>query len=189
MHIPPDPLDLVDRAAWRRWLDANHREAPDAWLLLGPATSTDRATYLDAVEEALCFGWIDSLAKRYAAGVSAQRFSPRRIRSRWTELNKARARRLIALGQMTAAGSTTLPDLTMQTELPPDIEAALRASETCWAHWQAMPVLYRAVRLGYVDEVRRQPLEFARRLANLVAKTARNVQFGNWDDGGRLLEP
>jgi uncharacterized protein YdeI (YjbR/CyaY-like superfamily) len=183
-----NPLDLADRAAWRNWLSTNHRTAPDAWLLLRRAQDTDWVIYLDAVEEALCFGWIDSTAKRFAEGVSAQRFGPRRARSNWTELNKARARRLITLGLMTDAGTATLPDLTMRTDVPPDIEAALRASASAWAHWLAMPALYRAVRLGYVDEVRRQPAEFERRLANLVAKTTDGVQFGNWNDGGRLVD-
>lgn len=177
-------LTVPDRAAWRAWLAAHHAEAPDIWLLL--ERQGVGLTYLDAVEEALCFGWIDSIAKGYAPGVTAQRFSPRRRGSRWTELNKARARRLIALGQMTDAGHATLPDLQMLTVTAPDIEAALRATPDAWAHWQTMQVLYRAVRLGYVEEVRRQPAEFARRLANLVAKTASNVQFGNWNDGGRL---
>lgn len=67
--------------------------------------------YLDAVEEALCFGWIDSFAKRITPIERVQRFSPRRPKSNWTELHKARARRLIALGPMTNAGRATLPDL------------------------------------------------------------------------------
>ncbi len=183
------PLDLPDRPTWRAWLRAHHSEASGVWVLLGPLHAPDRLSYLEAVEEALCFGWIDSLAKRHAPGVLAQRFSPRRARSRWTELNKARARRLMALGQMTDAGRATLPDLAPRTDVAPDIEAALRATGAAWTHWQAMPTLYRAVRLSYVEEVRRQPVEFGRRLANLVRNTARNVQFGNWNDGGRLAEP
>lgn len=67
--------------------------------------------------------------------------------------------------------------------------STFRATPAAWTHWQAMPTLYRAVRLGYVEEVRRQPLEFGRRLANLVRNTEKNVQFGNWNDGGRLTEP
>ncbi len=183
------PLDFPDRPAWRAWLLAHHPVASGVWVLLGPPHAPDRLSYLEAVEEALCFGWIDSLAKRYAPGVLAQRFSPRRSRSRWTELNKARARRLIVLGQMTEAGRATLPELAPRTVVAPDIEAALRATPAGWTHWQAMPTLYRAVRLSYVEEVRRQPREFERRLANLVRKTAENVQFGNWNDGGRLTEP
>ncbi len=181
-------LDLPDRDTWRSWLATNHQTAHDVWLMLGSPSDEPRITYLDAVEEALCFGWIDSTAKRHAPGVSAQRFSPRRARSRWTELNKARARRLIALGLMTDAGRTTLPDVAMRSSVSPDIEAAFRAAAAAWECWQRMPALYRAVRLSYVEEMRRTPAEFERRLANLVSKTAQNLMFGNWNDGGRLSE-
>ncbi|MDZ7632217.1 MAG: YdeI/OmpD-associated family protein [Gemmatimonadaceae bacterium] len=90
---------------------------------------------------------------------------------------------------MTDAGLATLPDLTMRTDVAPDIEAALKATPDGWSHWQAMPALYRAVRLSYLEEVRRNPTEFRRRLVNFVSRTAMNQQFGNWTDGGRLTEP
>jgi uncharacterized protein YdeI (YjbR/CyaY-like superfamily) len=119
-------------------------------------------------------------------GSTACRFTPRKQRSNWTELNKERARRLIRLGLMTEAGWAALPDLTTQFTLAEDIVQALKAQPNAWTNYLAFPDLYRRVRIGYVEEVRKNASEFERRLRNFVGKTARNQMFGNWDDGGRL---
>ncbi|MGV3527215.1 MAG: YdeI/OmpD-associated family protein [Candidatus Sericytochromatia bacterium] len=181
-------LKPPDRAAWRAWLAQHHGSAGEIWLLLEDRPLENGLVYLDAVEEALCFGWIDGLQKRYSAHERAQRFTPRKPRSNWTELNKARARRLIRLGHMTDAGRAALPDLSTPLTVAPDIEAALKAQPDAWAHFVAFPALYQRVRVGYIEEVRKQPLEFQRRLENFVKKTQRNQLFGNWNDGGRLSE-
>ena len=119
-------IDPRTRGAWRRWLEAQHAHAREIWLLRSGATG--EITYLDAVEEALCFGWIDGIAKRHGEA-TAQRFTPRRPRSHWTELNKERARRLIALGRMTDAGRRVLPDLDdLLVRVPADIRARLEAA-------------------------------------------------------------
>lgn len=81
----------VNRAGWRAWLEQHHGTASEVWLLFDDRPDTPTVSYLDAVEEALCFGWIDSTQKRFSAFERAQRFSPRKKRSNWTELNKARA--------------------------------------------------------------------------------------------------
>jgi uncharacterized protein YdeI (YjbR/CyaY-like superfamily) len=175
-----------DRAAWRAWLMKRHADAREVWLLLDDRQEVPTVSYLDAVEEALCFGWVDSTAKRACDHTLAQRFSPRRKRSHWTALNIARAQRLIALGLMTDAGAAVLPDLHAPFTLADDIAAALQASPDAWAHFQAFPSLYQRVRVGYVEEGRKDPVAFARRLHNLVQKTAANQMFGNWTDGGRL---
>ncbi len=176
-------LDPKTRRAWRAWLDSQHRQAKEIWLLLRreePMT----ITYLDAVEEALCFGWIDGIAKRYGDGVLAQRFTPRRPRSHWTELNKERARRMLAAGQMTEAGRLVLPDLSdTEPRLPEDIRARLQAHPGAWEAFSAFPPLYQRVRISYVDEVRKSnPGEWEKRLRHLVTRSARNEKFGNWDD-------
>jgi uncharacterized protein YdeI (YjbR/CyaY-like superfamily) len=178
-------LDPGTRAAWRAWLTAHHARAPEVWLLLR-RDAPGAVTYLDAVEEALCFGWIDGIAKRHADAL-AQRFTPRRPRSHWTELNKERARRLIRAGAMTEAGRRTLPDLRDDEDVtvPAEVAARLQAEAGAWANFEAFPRLYRRVRLGYIEEVRRRdPAEWARRLAHFVARTAKNEMFGNWDDRG-----
>jgi uncharacterized protein YdeI (YjbR/CyaY-like superfamily) len=176
----------VDRAAWRAWLEQHHGTASEIWLLYDDRPDAPTVSYLDSVEEALCFGWIDGIQKRFSAFERAQRFSPRRKRGNWTELNKERARRLIRLGLMTEAGRATLPDLAISSALPPDIEQALKSAPGAWSNFLAFPALYRRVRVGYIEEQRKDRAEFERRLGNFVKKTAANQMFGNWNDGGRL---
>ena len=176
----------LDRAAWRAWLERQHATANEIWLLLDDRPEEPTVAYLDAVEEAICFGWIDSIQKRFSENERAQRFSPRKPRSNWTELNRERARRLIRLGLMTDAGQETLPDLTGQPVLAEDIVEALKAEPGAWANFLAFPDLYRRVRIGYIEEMRRDQSEFERRLRNFVKKTSANQMFGNWNDGSRL---
>ena len=147
-----------DRPAWRAWLERNHRTASEIWLLFDDRPETSTVSYLDAVEEAICFGWIDGIQKRFSTDERAQRFTPRRRQSHWTELNKERARRLIRLGLMTEARRATLPDLTAPHTVAADIVAAVQAEPDAWPHFLAFPDLYRWVRIGYVEEARRHPI-------------------------------
>ncbi|BDC50634.1 hypothetical protein F183_A29500 [Bryobacterales bacterium F-183] len=177
-------LDPGQRSAWRAWLAANHATESEIWLLLRPKLE-GHITYLDAVEEAICFGWIDGITKTYQ-GASAVRFTPRRPRSNWTELNKERARRLIAENKMTEAGARNLPDLSETTvRVPADIEQKLREAGA-WQNFLAFPPLYARVRIGYIEEFRnRKPSgEWEKRLQNFIRQTAQNKMFGNWDDSG-----
>lgn len=175
-----------DRAAWRAWLEQYHRTASEIWLILDDRPEEQFLSYLDSVEEAICFGWIDGVQKRVSSDERAQRFTPRRPRSNWTELNKERARRLIRLGLMTDSGRATLPDLTLRFAIAEDIELALKAEPDAWSNFLAFPELYKRVRIGYIEEVRKDKSEFERRLLNFVKKTAVNQMYGNWNDGGRL---
>jgi len=84
-----------NRAEWRDLLQNHHKMQREIWLLLDVEKDQPNIGYLDAVEEALCFGWIDGIGKRYSPTQRAQRFTPRTRRSHWTELNKERVRRLI----------------------------------------------------------------------------------------------
>lgn len=184
----PDITETVEvdtRAQWRRWLERHHAKKQETWLVADLRERGAGPSYLDVVEEALCFGWVDGLAKKFDASRTAQRFTPRRPGSNWTELNKERARRLIREGLMTAAGEAVLPDLsTSHFVVAPDILAALDAAPGARTFFDAAPALYRRVRAGYVEEQRRQPREFATRLANLVKQCRAGKLFGNWDDSG-----
>jgi uncharacterized protein YdeI (YjbR/CyaY-like superfamily) len=177
----------TDRDEWRSWLEQHHATVNEIWLILDAAPEHSVISYLDAVEEAICFGWIDSTQKRSSPQEIAQRFTPRKKGSNWTELNKERARRLIRLGLMTDAGLATLPDLTKDFEISLDIVEILKAEPDAWSNFLAFPALYRRVRIGYIEEMRKNPREFERRLRNFVSKTAQNKMFGNWNDGGRLF--
>ncbi len=98
-------LELSDQDAWTRWLDEHHASTPGVWLKLAkkgaPATTVSQA---QALEEAICFGWIDGQVGRHDEHFYLQRFTPRRPRSKWSAINRARAERLIADGRMKAAG-------------------------------------------------------------------------------------
>jgi uncharacterized protein YdeI (YjbR/CyaY-like superfamily) len=95
---------------FRKWLEENHKSKKEIWLIqYKKATKKPSINYVEAVEEALCFGWIDNTQKSMDAERYATRFSPRRPRSNWTETNKERVRRLIAEGKMTESGRATLP--------------------------------------------------------------------------------
>ncbi len=181
-----ETIKLEDRSAWRAWLDQNHQALTEIWLLFDNRPGYPTVNYLDAVEEAICFGWIDGIQKRRSAHELAQRFTPRKQRSNWTELNKERARRLIRLGLMTDAGRTVLPDLNAEFIIAEDIIEVLRAKPDTWANFLKFPDLYRRVRIGYIEEVRKNRIEFERRLQNFVKKTASNQMFGNWNDRERL---
>jgi uncharacterized protein YdeI (YjbR/CyaY-like superfamily) len=175
-----------NRREWREWLDQNNKTLTEIWLLSDDRAEIKTVAYLDAVEEAICFGWIDGIQKRFSINELAQRFTPRKQRSNWTELNKARARRLIRLGLMAEAGRAKLPDLNAEFIVAEDIVMALRAQPDAWSHFQKFPDLYCRIRIGYIEEMRKNPNEFDRRLRNFVRKTLENKMFGNWNDGGKL---
>jgi uncharacterized protein YdeI (YjbR/CyaY-like superfamily) len=98
-------VELADRAAWEQWLEANHASSAGAWLKLAKKGSPrPTVTQSEAVEEAVCFGWIDGQVQRHDEHFFLQRFTPRRPRSKWSEINRKRAQRLIEQGRMKPAG-------------------------------------------------------------------------------------
>ena len=98
-------LELPDRAAWEQWLQSNHASAPGVWLKLAKKGSpTPTVSQAQALEEAICFGWIDGQVGRHDEHFYLQRFTPRRPRSKWSAVNRDRAQRLIAEGRMKPAG-------------------------------------------------------------------------------------
>ena len=103
-------LYVTKPAEFRKWLRRNHATKTEIWLVqYKKATGKPSIDYIQAVEEAICYGWIDSFERGIDAERYATRFTPRRPRSSWTATNKARARQLIAAGRMTAAGLKALP--------------------------------------------------------------------------------
>lgn len=105
-----ETLYVTSRDDLRKWLEKNHNSKKELWLIqYKKATKKPSINYVEAVEEAICFGWIDGFEKSMDSERYATRFSPRRPKSNWTETNKERARRMIAQGKMTEAGLATLP--------------------------------------------------------------------------------
>ena len=105
-----ETLYVTNRDDFRRWLIQNHQTKKEIWLFqYKKATKKLSINYVEAVEEAICFGWIDGFEKSMDAERYATRFSPRREKSNWTNTNKDRARKMIAEGRMTRAGRAKLP--------------------------------------------------------------------------------
>lgn len=105
-----ETLYVTTRDDFRKWLSENHQAKKEIWLIqYKKATKKPSLNYVEAVEEAICFGWIDNVEKSLDAERYARRFSPRKANSNWTNTNKERAREMIAARRMTRAGRATLP--------------------------------------------------------------------------------
>lgn len=177
------------RGALRQWFETHGGTAQEVWVPCSPKGGGRELVYLDCVEEALCYGWIDSGCRR-AEGVCCRRFSPRRPGGLWTELNKERCRRLIKLGLMTEAGRRVLPPLGEPFVPAPWIEEALRADPEVWVRMGELPPLYVRVRLYNIGfeaaEGRRDSA--LRRLDKFMVATRAGRLYGEWNDSGRLLD-
>lgn len=177
-------LYLTTAPQWRAWLRRHHRTAPEVWLrLYDKASGKPSLPYNDAVEEALCFGWIDSVVRRVRdePGARAQRYTPRRRGSPLSAMNAARVRRLAKAKRMTPAGLAVLsPDVLRPPALVlrGDVERALRADPAAWRHYRTFPEAYRRIRIGWVEAARGRPAVFRQRLRHFVRMTAQGRQFG-----------
>lgn len=182
-------LKINNRCEFREWLIDNSKTEVECWVKLkrGKPQNDDSFYYLDAVEEALCFGWIDSTLK-VIDGASLQRFTPRKKNSPWTELNKERVRRLEKLGFMTDAGRDVLPKMGARSfKLDPDIEFALKQARV-YSKFKSFPPLYQRVRgynVGFYKS--RYPEQYKKALARLILETKKGKMYGEWNDYGRLL--
>ena len=180
-------LRVRDRKEWRSWLAANHKSAADIWLVFfHKASGKAGVAYNDVVEEALCFGWIDSIVKNLDHESHAQRFSPRRAGSVLSELNKERVKKLIAQKKMTKAGLAAIAHAFAPAEyktedfaLAPDIIAALKKAPAAWANFRKFPAGYRRIRIGYIESQRKHgPAALKRSLLHFVKRTALNKRIG-----------
>ncbi len=173
-------LYFTDRAEWRAWLSENHDKEKEAWLLYPKkASGKPRILYNDAVEEALCFGWIDSTVKRIDEYSYAQRFSPRKPKSKYSEANKQRLRTLVKQGRVIPYVLATLEGiLDEEYVVPPDILKVLQANKQAWENFQRFSPEYRRIRVAFIDGARNRPAEFEKRLNYFLRMTEKNKQFG-----------
>jgi uncharacterized protein YdeI (YjbR/CyaY-like superfamily) len=174
-------LYVPDRAGWRAWLKDHYRSEADVWLVYYRKESgRPRVAYNDAVEEALCFGWIDSTIKKLDEERFAQRFTPRRRGSSYSQPNRERLLRLVMAGQV---AEDVLPGVRVVLgeafEAPPDIVEALRADPAGWAHFERFSPAYRRIRIAFVESARERPEEFEKRLHHLIRMNAKGKQFGH----------
>ncbi len=174
-----------DRKTWRAWLAKHHKTAPEIWLVYyKKASGKPRVPYNHAVEEALCYGWIDSILKPIDDKKYAQRYSPRRPTSVLSAMNLERVRRLIKSKRMTKAGLDSIAhafdrkkDVT-RTTVPKDILARLKRNPDAWKAFQRFPASYKRIRIGWIVAARHRREVFEQRLAYFIKMTARNKRFG-----------
>lgn len=164
-------LPITTRKELRIWLENNHLTSSCCWVLTTRKPFPHALLYLDAVEEALCFGWIDSTRKKTASGFLAQRLTPRSRKSKWSELNKERVRRLARLGLMTPHGEKCLPEMNPEAfRIDPYILQLLQQDPLIYANFLAFPRLYRHVRLDTIQ----------------IKKTSRNCSASAWKNFWRI---
>src|SRR3989449_5738129 len=159
-------LYVKHRRQWRAWLASHHRTAPEIWLIYYKKHSgRPRIPYSDAVEEALCYGWIDSITKPVDEDRWAQRFSPRLASSRLSDMNRERVRRLIAARRMTKAGLARIAHVfdhesdtkrKLEWRGPPDLLPAIKQERATGKNLQACPPAYKKKPIGRSEASQRR---------------------------------
>jgi uncharacterized protein YdeI (YjbR/CyaY-like superfamily) len=176
-----ETLYVEDRSHWRAWLKANSERAPAVWLLYYKKhTGRPRIACADAVEEAICFGWIDGKIKKLDQARFAQLFTPRKPKSNWSRPNLERAARMIRQGKMTAAGMKVF-DPRNQTpalpiKLPASLEEQFRKRHNAWENFTPFPPSYQRMTIGWVASAKQEATQL-RRLQQLIAESAANQRI------------
>lgn len=178
------------REDWRRWLKEHHASETEAWLhYFKKHTGKKTVTYRESVEEALCFGWIDGIKRRVDDERYAQRFTPRKPKSKWSPLNISLAEKMIAEGKMTEAGRDAFrnrieyeePFLAQRSNKEPPVpgyfEQALQANPAALRNFKAMAPGYRKQYLGWVSSAKREETR-RKRLAETIAMLEKNRKPG-----------
>ncbi|MBK9147584.1 MAG: YdeI/OmpD-associated family protein [Flavobacteriales bacterium] len=180
-------VEVTSRAKWRSWLKRNHARSAGIWLVTWKIHRAERyVSYEAVVEEALCFGWIDSVPRKLDADRRMQYFCPRKPKSVWSKLNKERIEKLIATKRMTAAGlkkigiakqngSWTSIDAAEAFEMPADLLRALRKNKKALSHYEAFPPGARKQILTWVLGARTGQTR-DKRIAISVELAARNIR-------------
>jgi uncharacterized protein YdeI (YjbR/CyaY-like superfamily) len=160
-------LYITKRDEWRKWLIKHHKTEKEIWLVYyRKQTGKPRISYNDAVEEALCFGWIDSIIKGIDDERFAQRFSIRQKTSQLSQMNKERVIQLIAQKQMTKAGIYAIAHVfnpekhkKIKLVLSSDILKPLKENKKAWVHFQKFPEGYKRIRIAFIESRRRHGKE------------------------------
>ena len=190
--MPKDELPTIafpSRADWESWLEANHDSADGVWIKFAKkASGIETVRYVEAVEAALCFGWIDGQAKSLDEQWYLQRFTPRRARSKWSQINRARAEALIESGAMRPAGlrkverakedgrwEAAYPSPS-KIEVPDDLRAALDADPTAAQSFEQLDATNRYAVLYRIHDAKRADTR-ARRIEQFVAMLARGEKI------------
>jgi len=190
-------LYVTNRDEWRDWLAKHGQSETEVWLIYYKKDSgRPRIPYDDAVEEALCFGWIDSIVKRMDDEKFAQKFTPRRDGSRWSALNTQRVRKLMREGRMTEAGLAKLDPAMLgdkgrakrdagDAELPPVVKQALMANATAWKNFQSLSPSRRSAYVRLITDAKKEETR-DRRVREAISRLEQNT--GDPDDLPRFMK-
>ncbi len=179
-------LHFKDRAPWRSWLEKNHCSVREVWLVFYKKhTGVPNITYEAAVEEALCFGWIDSLIRRLDEDRYTRKFTPRKDTTRWSELNLKRVAKLEAAGRMTAAGlakvdrsaASVIPPSKRNFEIPPYFQEALAGDDKARRFFDQLAPSYQRDIIGWVGSAKRDETR-RRRLAEAMTLLHNKQKLG-----------
>jgi uncharacterized protein YdeI (YjbR/CyaY-like superfamily) len=188
---PPNAIHPKTRAEWRKWLKQNHTRAEGVWLIsYKKGTGKPRVQYDEAVEEALCFGWIDSKGNKLDDERSMLWFAPRKARTGWSGPNKIRVEKMIAAGLMTPAGMAKIEaakrdrswnalDAVEALEIPPDLAAALSANPIAQQHFDAFPRSVKRSILEWISTAKK-PETRAKRVEETARLAAENIRANQW---------
>jgi hypothetical protein len=178
--MPEKTFYTADRAEWRTWLSENHDRELEIWLVIPLKNSGEpRLPYNDAVEEALCFGWIDSKVRKLDTCHTAQRFSPRREGSPYSQANTERLAWLNERDLLLPSVAASVREIISKPFIfPEDILEAVRRDSKAWANFVRFPLSYRRIRVAFVDGARNRPDEFRKRLNSLVKSARENKMLG-----------
>ena len=171
-------LQVTNRKDWRQWLREHYKTEKEVWLVYyKKETGKPRIAYNDAVEEALCFGWIDSTLKTLDKERNVQRFSPRKPKSPYSAANKERLRKLLRQHKVIKGVRETLGDiLAEEFEIAEDILNAIKANKQAWKNFRKFSDPYKRIRIGFVEGARKRPAEFRKRLHYFI-NSWRNRQW------------
>ena len=175
-----ETLYVTNRKVWREWLEKNFQKKKEIWLVYPKKSSgKPRIPYNNAVEEALCFGWIDSIVKSLDRESSAQRFTPRNPKSNFSQPNKERLRWLLRENLVhPSIINTALQVLKEKFVFPSDILERIKADRVAWENYEKFSPAYKRIRVAYIETSRKRPEFFEKRLHNFIKKTRENKKIG-----------
>jgi uncharacterized protein YdeI (YjbR/CyaY-like superfamily) len=178
----------ANRAEWRTWLDKYHATEKEVWLVYYKMGSGQACiSYEESLEEALCFGWIDSIIQKIDEERYARKFNPRRAGSKWSDLNKHLVAKLVKEGRMTEAGLAkvdfNLPDAVGERPkraplpLPDWLKTGLMTSPKAWENFNALPASHRRNYIGWISDAKREETR-QRRIQEAIQMLEKNQRLG-----------
>ena len=176
----------TDRSKWREWLSENFEAEKEIWFVFPSVGSGEKGvSYNDAVEEALCFGWIDGQAGTLDKTHQLRRFTPRRKGSTYSQPNIERLKYLDQCGMIHPKVRPYVEGVIIAPFVfPEDILEEIRRDDVAWKNYQSFSEPYKRIRIAYINAARKRPEEFRKRLKNFILKTRDNrliVGYGGVD--------